>query len=96
MAGTSEGGHAAEPKLTVSKEQAEKFVDKLANDDAFRTKLQNDPVGAMGDLVIKLPPGTTIPKKVDLPSKEAVAANRPRMMKFAPVFGPRCPIPDVG
>jgi putative modified peptide len=82
----------AEP-TTVSGDKASAFIDKLASDDAFRTKLKTDPVGALKDLGIELPRGTTIdPNNVTLPSKEEAAAAKAVPLKFAPIFGPGCPI----
>jgi putative modified peptide len=97
MASTSGGGPAV-PTLRVSGAKAEEFVKKLATDDAFRTRLQADPAAALQELGIALPTGLR-PGRVSLPSKEDAAklagANVPLPQKFAPVFGPRCPIEPV-
>jgi len=98
MAATSGGGPAV-PTLRVSGAKAEEYVKKLATDDAFRTRLEADPVAALRELGIELPRGLR-PGTVSLPSKEDAAklagANVPLPLKFAPVFGPRCPIEPIG
>jgi putative modified peptide len=83
----------AEANVTVSAQRAEEFARRLASDDAFRAKLQSDPVGALRELGVELPRGTTIdPATVVLPSKEEAAAEMQKMTKFTPVFGLGCPI----
>ncbi len=69
------------------------FIQKLGSDDEFRAKLSDDPVAALRELGIEVPPGTEIPKVVTLPSKEEVAeiASWPLWLKFCPWFGPDCP-----
>ncbi len=93
MAATSGGAPTPWTKVRVTGAQADEFARKLASDDAFRAKLQSDPVGALRDLGIELPRGTTIdPEKVTLPSKEDAEAQIPPILKFFPVFGPLCPL----
>jgi hypothetical protein len=94
MAATS-GGGPTRPTLRVSGAKAEEFVGKLATDDAWRARLQADPVAALRELGIELPTGLT-PGTVSLPSKEKAAElagpNVPLPQKFFPVFGPGCSI----
>lgn len=51
------------------------LFDKLGSDDAFRARLQADPVAALGELGMKVPPGlhsgpVTLPSKEDVQSKK--------------------------
>lgn len=58
------------------------LFDKLGNDDAFRSKLESDPVGALSDIGVHVPEGLPT-GKVTLPSKEEVKANSPTWLSHA-------------
>ena len=86
------GGSTGSPEVTVTGEQAEMLIEKLA-DDEFRDKLQADPVAALREIGIELPPGTTLRgEDLNLPSIADIEIVKPVPLKFAPVFGKRCPI----
>lgn len=51
------------------------LLDRLAGDDAFRDRMQNDPAGALAECGIKVDP-SEIPDKRTLPSKEVIQAQR--------------------
>lgn len=62
--------------MTISNsEQLRIVLDKLASDDAFRDRLLGDPVGALSNLGIVLPP-ELVPAVRSLPSKEDIVADQ--------------------
>ena len=58
------------------------LFDKLGSDDAFRSRLETDPHGALGELGVHVP--KDLPTgKISLPSKEDVQANAPTWLSHA-------------
>jgi putative modified peptide len=55
------------------------LFDKLGSDDAFRARLEADPVSALAELGVHVPSGLPL-GKVTLPSKEEVQANAPNWL----------------
>lgn len=58
------------------------LFDKLGSDDAFRARLETDPVGALAELGVHVPKGLPT-GKINLPSKEDVQANAPTWLSHA-------------
>lgn len=58
-------------RIDTGRDQAVEFVTRLAEDDDFRKRLQNDPKAVLWDYGVEAPP-ELIPETVELPSKEAV------------------------
>ena len=54
--------------------QLNTMLAKLATDDGFRDRMQNDPIRALGTLGIELDPAK-VPAARRLPSKDAAAAD---------------------
>lgn len=62
--------------MTISTSaQLRTVLDKLASDDDFRERLLGDPVAALSELGITLPP-ELVPAVRSLPSKELIAADQ--------------------
>lgn len=56
------------------------LFDKLGSDDAFRSRLEADPLAALVEIGVHVPPGLPI-DTVRLPSKEAVRANAAKWLE---------------
>jgi len=57
--------------MAPNKEGAKKFLQRVANDPAYRKKLESDPVGTLGELGVKVDPKHVPAGGVKLPvSKE--------------------------
>ena len=52
-----------------------RFIEKLANDDAFRAEVERDPIGTLKAHGIQVDPSKVPPGGVKLPSKQALQAN---------------------
>ncbi len=58
----------------ATQENARKFLQRLADDDAYRAQVQKDPIGCLAEYGFKVDPAAA-PKEVNLPSKADIAAN---------------------
>lgn len=58
------------------------LFDKLANDDAFRARLQSDPASALKEIGVNVPPGLKT-GSISLPSKDEVKARQAEWLKHA-------------
>ena len=58
----------------ANQENARKLLERLASDDDFRSLMERSPVDAFAEYGIKVDPSIA-PRKVVLPSKEAIDAN---------------------
>jgi|ERR671936_2779674 putative modified peptide len=61
--------------MRMTPSQAREFADRLAEDDAFRERLTNDPQGALSEYGIEIG-GALVPETVTLPEKEQVVELR--------------------
>lgn len=58
-------------RIDTGRDQAVEFVTRLANDDEFRERLQNDPRSVLWDYGVEVAP-ELIPEMVELPPKAEV------------------------
>lgn len=78
-------------RIDTGRDQAVEFVSRLANDDGFRERLQNDPKAVLWDYGVEVPP-ELIPEEVELPSKESVQSF---MADASEGVGPIQPSPQL-
>lgn len=55
--------------VAMSKQDAQSFLRKLANDDSFRRRLRNDPAGTLNRAGVMIPEDL-LPEEIHLPSKD--------------------------
>lgn len=60
-------------RIDTGRDQAVEFVSRLASDDDFRARLQNDPKAVLWDYGVEVAP-ELIPATIELPPKEDVQA----------------------
>ncbi len=58
-------------RSSISAEDADRFLDRLANDDDFRSRLEGDPRGVLSEYGIEVAEHK-VPETVSLPSKDHV------------------------
>jgi putative modified peptide len=58
------------------------LFDKLGSDDAFRARLQADPVAALQEIGVNVPAGLDT-SGIELPSKESVQASKAEWLNHA-------------
>lgn len=58
----------------ANQDNARKLLERLAQDDAFRAKMESDPIPVLAEYGFKVDPSIA-PGKVQLPSKEEIASN---------------------
>jgi hypothetical protein len=56
-----------EVRLTLSREEAVAFLDKLAHDEAFREEFENNPYSVLADHGIEVTPAEAVPSTVAAP-----------------------------
>ncbi|HOV59095.1 MAG TPA: NHLP-related RiPP peptide [Rhodanobacteraceae bacterium] len=59
----------------ATQENARRFLQKLAEDDQFRQRVQKDPLGALAEYGFHPDPKTIPAGGVSLPSSEHIASN---------------------
>jgi putative modified peptide len=60
-------------RITISDEDARKFLERLATDDDFRAELEQNPAALLRDHGIELQP-ENVPETVKLPPKDEIEA----------------------
>jgi putative modified peptide len=60
-------------RITISHEDAQKFLERLANDDDFRAELEKNPGEVLRDHGIEIDP-KNLPETVKLPPKDEIEA----------------------
>lgn len=65
--------------FTTLSAEIDLLLHKLSTDDAFRARLQQNPVAALDSIGVELSP-EEIPASIRLPSKQAIARDRMAIM----------------
>lgn len=58
----------------ATQDNARKFLQRLADDDAYRAQVEKDPVGCLAEYGFKVDPAKA-PASVNLPSSKEINAN---------------------
>lgn len=58
----------------ADQDNARKLLERLAQDDAFRAKMESDPITSLAEYGFKVDPSIA-PAKVQLPSKDEITSN---------------------
>ena|SRR5215211_1004876 len=61
-------------RITISDEDAQKFLERLATDDDFRAELEQNPAAVLRDHGIELLQPENVPETVTLPPKDDIDA----------------------
>jgi len=77
--------------INLGPEQADKFLTRLAEDDAYRQQLRDDPNGALGEYGIAVS-GDLMPRLRELPPKEAIQRVRDSELSYPPDYVSRWPL----
>lgn len=64
----------------ANQDNARKLLERLAQDDAFRARMESDPITALAEYGFKVDPSIA-PAKVQLPSKEDILSNTELLSK---------------
>ncbi len=62
----------------MSDDKVRELLQKLATDDSFRARFENDPSGVLGEYGVAFDP-QRLPGKVTLPAKDEIAKNADAM-----------------
>ena len=65
----------------ATQDNARKLLERLAEDDDFRARMEADPVAAFAEHGFTLDPAILPDKKVVLPSKEEIRGNLDKMSR---------------